>query len=289
MIKAMDNDNQLRVIIARTTELADEACKRHGTSATASAALGRVMTGALIMAADLKGQKDMLTLRIDGNGPAGPIIASADARGAVRAFISNPHSDVPSIYPGKLAVGDLVGKKGFIEVIKDLGMKQPFSGKVELVSGEIAEDLASYYLISEQTPSLVALGVMVAPDLTVINAGGVLVQAMPGADDEVLAKVESNVAQMGPISKALEKSPRPEDILRQVMQGIGYNILEKRDLFFKCTCSYERLKNILSTMPMEDINEMCDENNQIEVVCNFCNDIYHFRPEEIAENKKAPD
>lgn len=290
LIKSMDRNNQVRVILARTTELVNEARSRHNASATATAALGRVITAALIMAAvDLKGEKDMLTIRVDGNGLAGPVIASADSHGTARALISNPQNDVPSLYPGKLAVGQLVGKDGFIEVFKDLGMKQPFVGKVELVSGEIAEDVANYYLKSEQTPSLIALGVMVAPDLQVISAGGLLVQAMPGADDEVLAQIEKNVEAMGPVSVVLEKVPQLDTIMQQVMKGIEFNIVGEQDLFFKCNCSFERLKNILSSLSMEELNDMWDEQNKIEVVCNFCNEVYYYRPEDININKKASD
>jgi molecular chaperone Hsp33 len=285
-ITAMDKNNQVRVILARTTELVGVASIRHNTSATAAAALGRVITAALIMASDLKNEKDMLTIRVDGNGPAGPIIASADSKGNARAFISNPQNDVPSVYPGKLAVGELVGKDGFLEVLKDLGMKQPFIGRVELVSGEIAEDLANYYLKSEQTPSLVALGVMVSPDLKIISAGGLLVQAMPGADDQILEQIEKNVTEMGLISKAIEQASRLDQVLHQVMMGIEYNIIGEKPLFFKCTCSYERLKNILCTMSTEELSKMYDDQNQIEVVCNFCNEVYHYSLEDLQKNKK---
>ena len=160
LLKAMDKDKQVRVTIAHTTALVEEARRRHNTSATASAALGRVLTAALIMGSDLKNEKDALTLRVNGDGIAGPIVASVDSVGHGRAFISNPAADLPSSSPGKLAVGELVGRGGYLEVIKDAGLKQPFVGRVNLVSGEIAEDLSSYFLLSEQIPSLVALGVL---------------------------------------------------------------------------------------------------------------------------------
>lgn len=286
LITAMDKDHQVRVILARTTELVGVASIRHKTSATAAAALGRVITAALIMASDLKNEKDMLTIRVDGSGPAGPIIASADSKGNTRAFVSNPQVDVPSVYPGKLAVGELVGKDGFLEVIKDLGMKQPFIGRVELVSGEIAEDLASYYLKSEQTPSLVALGVMVAPDLKILSAGGLLVQAMPGADDVILEQIEKNVTDMGQISKAIEQASRLDQVLDQIMMGIEYIIIGEKPLFFKCTCSYERLMNILCTMSTEELDKMYDDQDQVEVVCNFCNETFHYSREDLQKNKK---
>lgn len=288
LIKAMDKDNQVRVILARTTELVNEAANRHKTSAVASAALGRLLTAALIMAAvDLKSDRDMLTIRIDGKGPGGVLIATADAHGNARALISEPQADLPSIQKGKLAVGELVGKDGFVEVIKDLGLKQPFVGKVQLVSGEIAEDIAHYYLKSEQTPSLVALGVMVAPDLQVTSAGGLLVQAMPGAADDLLVQLEANIEKIGKLSVALDKASRLEDLMDQIMKNIDYHVVGHRDLFFKCSCSSERLKNILSSLSAEELNEMWDDEGQIEVVCNFCNEVYHYQGEDLY--KKALD
>lgn len=286
LIKAMDPNNQVRVILARTTGLVNEAAQRHKTYATATAALGRVITAALIMASDLKGANDMLTIRIDGNGPAGALIASADAHGTARALISNPQADVPSTHKGKLAVGDLVGRAGFVEVIKDLGLKQPFIGKVELVSGEIAEDIANYYLKSEQTPSLVALGVMVAPDLKVISAGGLLVQAMPGVNDDLLIQLEKNITDLGKLSVALEKTFALEDVLDQIMQGVGHQIVGRQDPFFKCNCSFERLQNILGSLPEAEMDKMWNEDGQIEIVCNFCNETYHYTAGDI--RKKAP-
>ena len=286
LIKAMDLDNQVRVILARTTDLVNEAARRHKTSATAAAALGRVITAALIMGSDLKGEKDMLTIRIDGNGPAGVLIASADAHGTARALISNPQADVPSNQKGKLAVGELVGREGFVEVIKDLGLKQPFVGKVELVSGEIAEDIAHYYLKSEQTPSLAALGVMVAPDLQVISAGGLLVQAMPGASDDLLLRLEENIIEIGKLSIALEKTPVLEDLMAQIMAGIDHQIVGQQDLYFKCSCSFARLKNILGSLAEAEMDEMWNEDGQIEIVCNFCNEVYHYTREDMRQ--KAP-
>jgi molecular chaperone Hsp33 len=287
LIKAMDLDNQVRVILARTTDLVNEAARRHKTSATAAAALGRVITAALIMGSDLKGEKDMLTIRIDGKGPGGALIASADAHGTARALISNPQADVPSSQKGKLAVGELVGREGFVEVIKDLGLKQPFVGKVELVSGEIAEDIAHYYLKSEQTPSLAALGVMVAPDLQVISAGGLLVQAMPGASDDLLLRLEENIAKIGKLSIALEKTPVLEDVMARIMEGIDHQIVGQQDLHFKCSCSFARLKNILGSLAETEMDKMWNEDGQIEIVCNFCNEVYHYTREDI--RKKAPD
>jgi molecular chaperone Hsp33 len=190
LIKAVAQDQQIRLTLSHTTASVQEAHRRHDTSATASAAMGRVLTAAFMMGSDLKGDRDTLTIRVDGGGMSGPIVATVDSHGNGRALVSNPQADLPSKSPGKLAVGDLVGRDGFVEVIKDLGLKQPFIGTVPLVSGEIGEDIANYFLISEQIPSLVSLGVLVDTDLSIRSAGGLFVQALPGADDTVLEKLE---------------------------------------------------------------------------------------------------
>ncbi|MEN6350138.1 MAG: Hsp33 family molecular chaperone HslO [Syntrophomonas sp.] len=289
LIKAMDSERQLRVFLAHTTSLVEEAHRRHNTSATASAALGRVLTAALMMGSDLKGSNDALTLRVDGNGMAGPIVAAVNSGGQGRAFISNPQSDLPSRYPGKLAVGELVGKDGFLEVIKDMGLKQPFIGRVPLVSGEIAEDLARYYLDSEQIPSLVSLGVLVDTDLSIKAAGGLFIQAMPGADQGILEVVEKNVIKMGTISEVMNNSNSLEDILAQVLQGMEYIIVGGQPLAFKCTCSHNRLAMILASFSSEEINETYQNEGKLEVTCNFCNQIYYYVPEEIeAMKSKKP-
>lgn len=219
-IKVIDQDKNIRLFLARTTNLVEEARQRHNTSATAAAALGRVMTAAVMMASDLKGLEDSLTIRVKGNGPAGTIIATADTCGGVRGFITNPTADLPETAFGKLAVGELVGTQGFLEVVKDLGLKQPFSGHIELVSGEIAEDLAHYFLVSEQVPALVSLGVLVAPNLNVQAAGGLIVQAMPGARDEILKIIEDNILRSGTISSLMDSYDSLEEIVPMIMEEL---------------------------------------------------------------------
>jgi len=286
LIKAVDQDRQVRLILSHTTGAVQEAHQRHQTSATASAAMGRVLTAALMMGSDLKGNEDALTVRIDGGGISGPIVATADSHGNGRALISNPQADLPSKSPGKLAVGDLVGRDGFVEVIKDLGLKQPFIGKVPLVSGEIAEDIANYFLVSEQIPSLVSLGVLVETDLSIKAAGGLFVQAMPGADDEILEKVEKQVLSLGPISYLLEKSASLEDIMEQIMQDIPYKLVGEQPLQFKCRCSHDRLARIMASLSTEELHEIEASAGKLEVCCNFCNEVYHFTQEEIAAIQK---
>lgn len=289
LIKAVDGDQQVRLILSHTTGAVQEAHQRHQTSATASAAMGRVLTAALMMGSDLKGDKDTLTVRIDGGGISGPIVATADAHGNGRALISNPQADLPPQSPGKLAVGALVGRDGFLEVIKDMGLRQPFIGRVPLVSGEIGEDFANYFLVSEQIPSLISLGVLVAPDLSIKAAGGLFVQAMPGADDKVLEKIERQVFSLGPISYLLDKSSSLEEIMEQIMQDIPYKLVGEKPLQFKCNCSHERLARImasLSSLSSEELQEIEASVGKLEVCCNFCNEVYGFTQEEIATIKK---
>lgn len=288
LLKAIDKDKQVRVTIAHTTALVEEARRRHNTSATASAALGRVLTAALLMGSDLKNEEDVLTLRVNGNGSAGPIVASVDAVGNGRAFISNPRADLPSRYPGKLAVGELVGKEGYLEVIKDIGLKQPFVGRVNLVSGEIAEDLSNYFLRSEQIPTLVSLGVLVNTDLSIKAAGGLIIQAMPGADDMILEKIENNVLQMDSISTIMFHSSDLESVLEAVMGDITYDIITKRPLAFKCTCERERLATILAKLTREELEETIEQTGKLEVSCNFCGEVYQFSIQEIMDKKQKP-
>ncbi|MDD4802671.1 MAG: Hsp33 family molecular chaperone HslO [Syntrophomonas sp.] len=283
LLKVVDNAKNFRVFLARTTSLVEEAHQRHGTSATSSAALGRVLTAAVMMGSDLKGVNDVLTLRINGNGPAGTVLATADSQGGVRGLIANPQADLPSRGNDKLAVGDLVGTDGELEVIKDLGMKQPFTGRVALVSGEIAEDLAQYFLMSEQIPSLVSLGVLVNTDLSVQAAGGLFVQALPGAGHDALEKIENNIMALGPISSVINANEKLEDIVELIMSGIEYTVVGEEEISFRCNCSREKLLDVLCGL---DINEISnEESDDIEVHCNFCQEFYCFTPQEIESIK----
>jgi molecular chaperone Hsp33 len=286
MIKAMDKSNGIKVVLASTTRLAEYAHQRHHTSATASAALGRVLTAALIMTHDLKDPADVVSVRFNGDGPAGMIIATATGLGTVRGYISEPQADLPATPQGKLNVGGLVGTEGYVEVLKDIGLKQPFTGRVPLVSGEIAEDLVQYYMHSEQVPTLLALGVLVDVDLTVKTAGGLMVQALPGADQDLVARIEQQVLQLGNISSALQEAESLEELLRKIMGEIENHIIGKQELNFCCTCSRERLAVILSSYSKEEIERLCDEEGIMEVTCNFCNEQYHYTPEQIMAAKK---
>lgn len=274
LIKAVDRNKQIRVFIASTRGVVEEAHRRHATSATASAALGRVLTAGLIMGADLKNENDVLSIKVEGNGPAGAIIVSADSIGNIRGYISNARADLPARSPGKLDVRGIVGSQGYLEVVKDMSMKQPFSGRVALVSGEIAEDVAHYLLLSEQVPSLVSLGVLVDVDLHIKAAGGLIIQALPGADDGILVRIEQQVTDMGAISAILDRSDSLNEVLAQVMGSIEYEVLEERSLAFLCKCSPERLVNILASFGEEELADLYAGDGHIEVTCNFCNQQY---------------
>lgn len=289
LLKFIDQDQNIRVWLARTTGLVEEAHQRHGTSATASAALGRVLTAAVIMGNDLKNDDDLVTIRFNGNGPAGTVLATADAHGGVKGLISEPQADLPSRAPGKLAVGELVGQDGYVEVIKDMGLKQPFVGKVPIYSGEIAEDLAQYFMMSEQIPSLVSLGVLVGTDLHIEAAGGLIVQAMPGADDKVLEILENNILAMPNISQMIFEYNTLEEIVPVIMQGIDYSIIAEQNLGFRCKCNRERLGALLSGLSEEEIQAALEQNEEIEAICSFCKECYTFNPEEIqAIKSKKP-
>lgn len=281
LIKLIDTGQNVRVWLAHTTHLVEEAHIRHQTSATATAALGRALTAAVMMGSDLKSDQDLISLRFNGNGPGGTIIATADRSGHVKGLIANPQADLPSRSPGKLAVGDLVGQEGCLEVRKDLGLKQPFEGRVPLVSGEIAEDLAQYFMQSEQIPALVSLGVLVGTDLQVLAAGGLIVQALPEAEDIVLEKLENNILSLGQISQLVLEKESLEDIAVSIMQGIEYTILDQMDLAFRCNCSRERLGIILAGLNEEELREAAENNKEIEAICNFCRTVYSFSSEEI--------
>ncbi len=281
LIKLMDAGQNVRVWLAHTSHLVEEAHIRHQTSATATAALGRALTAAVMMGSDLKSDQDLISLRFNGNGPAGTIIATANFNGHVKGLIGNPQADLPSRSPGKLAVGDLVGQEGYLEIRKDLGLKQPFEGKVPLVSGEIAEDLAQYFMQSEQIPALVSLGVLVGQDLHVLAAGGLIVQALPEAEDAVLERLENNILSLGQISQLVLENETLEDIAACIMQGIEYTLLDQMDLTFHCNCSRERLGIILAGLNEEEIRNAAENNENIEAICNFCRTVYSFSPVEI--------
>lgn len=281
LVRATGAEGQFRVFAAVTTELVEEARARHDTWPVASAALGRTLTAGLLLGANLKGD-DLVTLRVFGNGPLGGIVVTANAAGEVRGYVQEPHTDLPSAIEGKLPVGSAVGK-GHLFITKDLGLKEPFTGSVELVSGEIGEDVAQYLLTSEQTPSAVSLGVLVGPDGRVKAAGGLLIQMLPEASENVLTTLERNLAVMPPVSSLVEQGLTPEEIIRRVAGDLPVNYLERNMLSFKCNCNRERVGDILAAMGKDEIQAILAEQDRVEVFCHFCGELYLYNSNDVKE------
>lgn len=281
IVRAVADDGSFRIFAARTTNTVEEARVRHNCWPVAAAALGRTMTGALLLGANMKGE-DTLTVRILGDGPLGAILVTANAKGEVRGYVQEPQVHLPSTPEGKLPVGAAVGR-GYLHITRDLGLKEPFTGSVELISGEIAEDFAHYLTTSEQTPSAVSLGVLVETDNSVVAAGGLLLQLLPQAPDETLEKLEQNLAQLPPVSSLIHKGDTPEDIIRRVTRGIDIKILETRPVRFCCQCSWERLEDLLVGIGKEEVTSMLEEQGQAEINCHFCSERYKFEREDLVK------
>lgn len=274
LVRGVDEDGQFRVFAAVTTNLVEEARQRHDTWPVASAALGRVLTAGLLLGANLKGD-DLLTLRVFGNGPLGAVVVSANADGEVRGYVQEPHVDLPPTPTGKLPVGAAVGQ-GLLHVTKDLGLKEPFTGSIELVSGEIGEDVAQYLLTSEQTPSAVSLGVLVGPDAHVKASGGLIVQLFPGADEKILTHLEKSLTAMPPVSSLVNLGLLPEDLVAKAVNGLNIHYLEKHPVCFACKCSREKVGDILAAIGKKDIEKLLEEQGRAEVRCHFCGESYIF-------------
>lgn len=282
LIKTTVYDGMVRAYAAVTTELVEEARQRQDTWATASAALGRSLTITGLMAAMLKGDNN-ITARIEGNGPLGAIVIDGNAQGEVRGYVQNPHVDFPSNAQGKLDVRRAVGEEGVLSVVKDLGLKEYFTGQVPIVSGEISEDFTYYFATSEQTPSAVAAGVLVNTDYTILAAGGFIVQLMPGASDEIITKLEKSIESFPPISTLIEAGNSPEQILEILFAGEEINFHEKMPISFKCKCSHERMSNAVKGLGKEEITAMIEEDHGAEVTCHFCNKVYQISEDQLKE------
>jgi len=280
LVRAIGAGGNVRAFAAVTTALADEARRRHDTWPVATAALGRALTGTALLAATLKDPDESLTLRVAGDGPLRGILCDSDEQGRVRGYVVEPHVDVEPSSPGKLNVGAAVGS-GMLYVTRQLALQGIYTGSCELVSGEIAEDLAYYLTRSEQTPSAVGLGVRVAPDGSVVAAGGYMLQLMPATTDADRDRLEENLGRLGSVSLAVEKGMTPEEILAAVLEGIDYQILERRDLRFACRCSRERALGAIALLDESELNALVDEDRGAELTCHFCNEVYRFSPEEV--------
>lgn len=282
-IRAIDEGMKIRAFVARTSKMVEEARSIHNSSATASAALGRSLTAGVLMGAMLKNGSDSLTLMIEGSGPAGRILVVAKNKGRIKGEMSNPRADLPSRADGKLDVGGIVGKEGSLTVMMDLGLREPYIGQTALVSGEIAEDLANYYAISEQQASAVSLGVFVEKDLSIRSAGGYIIQLLPGIDDEDIEKLEKALANAGPISQLIDDGLSPEEILETILGEFNMEILEKESIEYTCDCSRERIEKAIKSLGKDEISAMINEDGKAEVLCHFCNTSYQFSKAELEE------
>lgn len=282
IIRATAANDQIRAFAAVTTEMVETAREHHNTSPVATAALGRLLTAGAMMGSMMKGEKDVLTLQIKAGGPLQGITVTADSQGNVKGYVGNPDVCIPANSKGKLDVAGAVGP-GFLTVIKDMGLKEPYSGQVMLQTCEIAEDLTYYFATSEQVPSAVGLGVLMNKNNTVRQAGGFIVQLMPFAEEEVISRLEQNVQKINSITNLLEEGHTPESLLEKVLEGFDVQINEKMDTRFRCNCSKERVAKALISIGRKELNEMIQEGKPIEMNCHFCNTNYNFTVEELKE------
>ncbi|MGN7478881.1 Hsp33 family molecular chaperone HslO [Solibacillus silvestris] len=280
LVRAIAFDGQVRAFATKTTETVGEAQRRHNTWPIVSAALGRSMTASVMMGAMLKGE-EKITVKIEGNGPIGPMVIDADAKGDVRGFVTNPHVHFELNDQGKLDVRAGVGTEGALTVVKDLGLRDMFSGQTPIVSGEIAEDFTYYFATSEQVASSVGLGVLVNPDNTILAAGGFIIQLMPGCDEETIDVIEKRLSSIEPVSKMIEKGYSPEQILEAVLGEGNVQILSSMPVQFQCQCSKERFGAAIIGLGVQEIQEMIDEDGEAEAQCHFCLETYHFDKNEL--------
>lgn len=281
VIRAIDERKTMRVFIATTTNLVNEASMIHGLSPVAAAALGRTLTAASMMGNMMKGERNTISIQLLGDGPIKKVFAISNSMGEVKGYVGNPLVDLPLKYDNKLDVGGAVGKNGKLIVIKDLGLKDPYIGQSKLITGEVAEDLVSYFLYSEQVPSAVNLGVLVDVDHSIKASGGYIVQLLPDVVDEDIDILERNIKKSEPISTLIERGYSPEDILDDVFGNFKMSILEKREVSYRCGCSKEGVKKLLISLGKSEIHKIIEEDGEAEVVCHFCNKKYHFSKKEL--------
>ncbi|MBU5294178.1 Hsp33 family molecular chaperone HslO [Anaerosalibacter bizertensis] len=281
VIRAIDEKGTIRVFVASTTNLVEEARKTHNTMPTGTAALGRTLTAASIMGTMMKNEKESISIQFRGDGPIKNIAVVSNSKGEVKGYLGDPTVDLPLKSNGKLDVGGAVGRNGRVIVIKDFGLKDPYIGQSSIVSGEIAEDLTYYFANSEQQPSAVNLGVLVDRDLSVKAAGGYIVQLLPGTLDEDIDKLEECIKNSEPISTLIDKGLTPEEILENVFGKFNMNILDRKEVSFKCNCSRDKIETTLRSLGEKEIKSMIEEDGKAEVICHFCNEKYNFSKEDL--------
>lgn len=283
IVRAITADGLVKATAITGRDLVERARNIHTLLPMATAALGRCLMGTSMMGDMLKEEKGSLTLQIKGGGPLGTVLAVSDCEGNVRGYVQNPHVELMELRPGKLNVGAAVGQDGTLTVIKDLGMKEPYVGSIGLFSGEIAEDLAMYFVESEQIPTACALGVLVGTDQSVTAAGGYLIQLLPGAGEEIISRIEEGVRRVGSVSHALEGGLDGEGLLRAVLEDFPLEVLDKHPVEYRCYCSRERVTRALISMGREELSALVEEQGKAELTCQFCDKVYHYSREELEE------
>lgn len=282
IVRATAANHQLRIFAITSRELVEEARKIHNTSPVATAALGRLLTAGSMMGSMMKGEQDVLTLQIQCSGPIGGMTVTADSRANVKGYVKQPVVILPPNAQGKLDVSGALGP-GFLNVIRDIGMKEPYNGQTHLVSGEIAEDLTYYYATSEQVPSSVGLGVLLDKENHVKQAGGFIIQVMPFAEEEVISAVEESIKEIHSVTDLLEEGLSPEDIVRRLMGNLDVDILDRIPAKYACNCSKERVAKAVASVGRKDLEEMIQAGETIEVNCDFCGSHYYFTVEELKD------
>lgn len=282
LVRATAGDSQIRAFAITSRCVVETARQAHGTSPVITAALGRLLSAGLMMGAMMKNEEDIVTIKISGDGPVEGLVVTANTHGQVKGYAYNPIVNLPPNEKGKLDVATAVGI-GVLQVIKDIGMKEPYVGDTILITSEIAEDLTYYFANSEQTPSSVGLGVLMNKDNTVAEAGGFIIQLMPGASDEMITMLEERLASITSITEMLSKGMNPEAILEYIFEGMSPIIHEKKEVEFSCNCSKERVAKAIISLGREEISQMIEEGNSIEVNCHFCNEHYHYSVDELKE------
>ncbi|WP_432408663.1 Hsp33 family molecular chaperone HslO [Wukongibacter sp. M2B1] len=281
IVRGLAGNKSIRLFAAITTDMVEKARKIHGTTPVATAALGRTMTAASIMGYMLKGEKDKVTLQIRGSNKIKSIVAVADSKGFVKGYISHPHIDVTLNEKGKLDVGGAVGKNGKMIIAKDLGLKEPYVGQSNLITGEIGEDLAAYYMYSEQQPSVVSLGVLLDVDGSVKASGGFIIQPLPDVDEETLIKLEEAIRDIPSTSSMVDEGMTAEEILRAVLKGFDVEIIEKNEIDFVCDCSIDKIEKALISIGEKELRSLIEEDGKAEIKCHFCNKEYLFDKEDL--------
>lgn len=280
MVRGIDKESNFRFFGAQTTQLVNEACMKHQTSPVASAALGRTLTANVMMGGMLKNEEDRVSIIIKGDGPIGGIITEANGQGQVKGYVYNPQCESHLNYLGKLDVGGAVGNAN-MTVVKDLGMKEPYSGQVPMLTGEIAEDLTYYFAVSEQTSSVVILGVLVDRDYSIKQAGGIIIQVLPDAKDEAITALEDKIKDFGTLTERMEKGQSIEYVIEQLLGQVEY--MDQMPVAFHCDCNKDRMERALISVGKKELDEMIEEDGQAELVCPFCNDKYIFDKQELQD------